>query len=190
MSYYSPSSEPDINALQLAVAMHRNEYAYRQLFLHFYKPALLFAGHILQSEDLAEEVYSDVMLKIWLMEDRLMQVASYKQYLYTALRNTAFNILKKQKKEPLVPLEEAGNDMSAAGTPEEGLLHGEFREKMQQAVASLPLQCQLVYRLIKEDGFNYKQTAQILDLSVNTVERHMTIALKKIVLALKPYLNV
>jgi RNA polymerase sigma-70 factor (ECF subfamily) len=46
-----------------------------------------------------------------------------------------------------------------------------------------------VYKLIKEDGFSYKQVAEILEISVNTVEGHMTTALKKITASLRNYLR-
>ncbi|BAV07813.1 sigma-70 family RNA polymerase sigma factor [Filimonas lacunae] len=190
MNYPLPSDESKVTVLQLATAVNRDEYAYRQLFLLFYKPALLFVSNILHSEELAEEIYSDVLLKIWQMESRLQQVSNYKQYLFTALRNASFNELKKQKKFQIIALEENATDHLPVTSPEETLLNGEFSSKIKSAIAALPLQCQLVYRLIKEEGFNYKQTADIMDLSVNTIERHMNNALKKIVVALKPYLSV
>lgn len=190
MSGNLSSRESGIITLQLAVAVNRSEYAYRQLFLLFYKPAVAFVVTILHSEELAEEVYSDVMLKIWQLDERLAGVENYRQYLFTSLRNTSFNQLKKQKKHAVVALDTDSADHVKVMSPEDALLNGEFREKVIIAVASLPLQCQLVFRLIKEEGFNYRQTAEILELSVNTVERHMNIALKKIVGALRPYLSV
>lgn len=182
--------ESNITTLQLAVAVSRSEYAYRQLFLLFYKPGVAFVVNILHSEELAEEVYSDVLLKIWQLDSRLARVENYRQYLYTSLRNASFNQLKKQKKHAVVLLDDDSADHVKVLSPEDKLLSGEFREKVVIAVAGLPLQCQLVFRLIKEEGFNYKQTAEILELSVNTVERHMNSALKKIVYALRPYLSV
>jgi RNA polymerase sigma factor (sigma-70 family) len=71
-----------------------------------------------------------------------------------------------------------------SGSPEEKMVSNEFKHKIDRAISNLPPQCQVVFRLIKEDGFNYKQTAEILRLSVNTIEGHMTNALKKLSIAL------
>jgi RNA polymerase sigma-70 factor (ECF subfamily) len=38
----------------------------------------------------------------------------------------------------------------------------------------------MIFTLVKEHGMSHKQTAQVLNISVSTVENQMTIALKKI----------
>ena len=144
---------------------------------------------IVRDEDAAEQIYSDVMLRLWFMEGELQHIINLRQYIYTAIRNTAFNYLKKLSRTDFTELESIELSASTGETPEKVLLEAEFQQIKERAVSSLPTQCQLVYRLIKESGFNYQQTADILEISKNTVERHMGIALKKIVSALKPYVS-
>ncbi len=48
------------------------------------------------------------------------------------------------------------------------------------AIQKLPPRCKIIYKLIREDGLRYKEVADILHLSVKTIDAQMTIATKKI----------
>jgi len=57
--------------------------------------------------------------------------------------------------------------------------------KMQQAVESLPPRCKMIFKLIREDGLKHKEVAEVLNISVNTVDVQMAIAIKKICTSLQ-----
>ncbi|NHA03398.1 sigma-70 family RNA polymerase sigma factor [Mucilaginibacter sp. HC2] len=181
--------QADIIKLQNAVAINRDEAAYRQLFINFHQPLIKFGFSIIQSEEAAEDLYSEVMIKIWLMEESLAKVENLKQYLYTLIRNAAFNELKVQKKVTFSSLDDLPDNYISTSSVEDSFLKDEFVDKINDAIKSLPPKCGLVYRLIREDGFNYKQTSEILGISVNTIEGHMTSAIKKISESLRKYLH-
>jgi len=173
--------------LQCDVALNRNQFAYKELFISFYQSLTSFAATMVSAEEVAEEIYSDTMLKIWLMEEKLNEVEDLKQYLFKMIKNAALSHLKKTAKGTFTDLDSIDLVAFSCRSPEDMLLKTELQNQISAAVLSLPPQCQLVYRLIREDEFNYRQTAELLDLSVNTVERHMNNAVKKIVGYLKPY---
>ena len=56
----------------------------------------------------------------------------------------------------------------------------EMNRRIQDAIQSLPPRCRLVFKLIKEDGLSYRETAELLELSLKTIENQMTIAFRKI----------
>jgi RNA polymerase sigma-70 factor (ECF subfamily) len=68
--------------------------------------------------------------------------------------------------------------------PHNLLITAEMMHTMQQAIQSLPPRCQIIFKLIREDGLSYKDTAEILNISVNTIDAQMAIAVKKICMAL------
>jgi RNA polymerase sigma-70 factor (ECF subfamily) len=51
------------------------------------------------------------------------------------------------------------------------------------------MKCQLVFRLIKEEGLSYKEVSKVLEISQNTIETHMRIALRKIRMDLQQFLK-
>ena len=78
--------------------------------------------------------------------------------------------------------------ISPAGIPDQQLITMELAEIIEKTVQSLPRKCQIVYRLIKEEGLSYREAGNILHLSQNTLETHMATALKKLRSVLDIYL--
>lgn len=183
-------NNPDIKELQARIALTRDARAYEALYKHYYKPLILFSETITRSKEGAEEVYSDVLLKLWNMGEALNEIANLKVYLYQSVRNASLNYIAKYQKVRIVDIEQASsNEVPGASTPLQTMLYAELNQKVALIVRSLPPKAQQVYRLVKEEHFRYKEVADILAISVSTVEGHMTTALKKIALSLHPYLN-
>lgn len=64
------------------------------------------------------------------------------------------------------------------------MITAEMVTKIHKAIQSLPPKCKMIFKLIKEEGLKYKEVAALLNLSVKTVENQMTLALKKISVAI------
>lgn len=179
----------DIVQLQRNVAIDRNVSSYSQLFCYFHKPLLRFAESIVKSKEAAEEIYSDVMLKIWDLGAALNNINNLRGYLFISVKNSALNYLARYYKVRTVNIDSVQLELTGGENPEESLIRSEFNRNLSLAVKTLPSKAQLVYKLIKEDGFSYRQVAEILGISVNTIEGHMTNALKKINNSLRAYLR-
>lgn len=184
-------SEPvvDIKELQGAVALHRDMKAYQQLYKHFYQPLILFATAMVTSKEVAEELYSDLLLKLWTMDERLATIDNLKVYLYRSIKNASLNYLEQQNRRPVVSLEVQPVEKPQAAFMGDEVLKKEFQVRLQKAIAALPPKGRMVYLLIKEEGMSYKQVAEILSISPNTVEGHMTTALRRITASLRAYFN-
>ena len=52
--------------------------------------------------------------------------------------------------------------------------------EINSAINSLPNKCKIAFKLIKENNLKYKEVAEILDISVKTLEVHLTTAIKRI----------
>jgi RNA polymerase sigma-70 factor (ECF subfamily) len=71
-----------------------------------------------------------------------------------------------------------------AADPYDLMITSEMMTSMQQAIEELPPRCKMIFKLIREDGLRYKEVADILNISVNTIDVQMAIAVKKICTAL------
>ena len=60
------------------------------------------------------------------------------------------------------------------------MITAEMVNKIHEAVQSLPARCKLIFKLVKEEELKYREVAELLNLSIKTVENQMTLALKKI----------
>jgi RNA polymerase sigma-70 factor (family 1) len=173
--------EANIQLLAERVASLGDEQAYKALFRLFYKPLSQFAYSIIKSWESAEEIASDVFMNVWKHRERLLQVDNLKVYLYVSAKNIALNYLTKAARTPHFSLDELAVDFSVSyATPEQIFISGEMVRRIEAAVNALPPKRKMIFKLIREDGLKYKEVAQILDISVNTIDVHMAQALKKI----------
>lgn len=170
----------NIPELQRRISLYDDEPAYKELFFTFYKTLVRFALTFVEDKESAEEIVSDVMMKVWENRKNLHAINNLRVYLYVSTRNTSLNHLSKRKLA-VVPLENMTVDFpTSALNPEQMMITAEMIRRINHAVNSLPPRCKLVFRLVKEDRLPYKEVAQILDISVKTIDNHLAIALKKI----------
>jgi RNA polymerase sigma factor (sigma-70 family) len=64
--------------------------------------------------------------------------------------------------------------------PEQLLITAEMLGFIYKAIDQLPPKCKMVFKLAKEDGLKYREVAEVLNISVKTVENQLAIALQKI----------
>jgi RNA polymerase sigma-19 factor, ECF subfamily len=171
----------NIRLLQQAIACFDDTQAYKQLFLFFYPSLVPFAVSIVKSKQLAEEIVSDVFITIWQKRQQLDKVDNLKFYLFTAVKNRCITHLNGSKNKNAINIEEVSVEFrSLFHDPEQKMISAETINKIRAAIQDLPPKCQLIFRLVKEEGLKYKEVAELLQLSIKTVENQMSIAFKKI----------
>ena len=170
-----------IKYLQDRIAQNDDAFAYKELFVSFYNPLLRFAITMVKSKEQAEEVVSDVFINIWEKRKRIGSITNLKVYLFIAVKNTALNYLSRQNKNLTDSIDEAGIELkSIYFDPEQLMVTAEMVNRIRDAIEQLPPKCKLIFKLIKEDELKYREVAEILGVSVKTVESQISIALKKI----------
>lgn len=123
---------------------------------------------------------ADVFIRIWQQRQKLTGIGNLKVYLYAAVKNQCLNYLKKRRpaEDPLDTAEI--NLMKFNMDPEQLMITAEMMRGIEQAVEGLPPRCKLIFQLIREQGFRNKDVAEILGISINTVDVQLAIAIKKI----------
>lgn len=163
------------------ISSHSSQAAYKELFLMMHGRLNTFAVSILRSKYDAEEVVSDVFVKLWERRDRLHEIEAPVFYLFTAVKNTCINKLTQNKKEKHVSSEYWQVQLdSVFFDPERLMMTAEMIRQINQAINTLPPKCKLVFKLVKEEGLKYREAAELLQISVKTVEAQMAIALRRI----------
>src|SRR5580704_7696317 len=89
-----------IKDLQYRIVRMDDQQAYKELYASLYAFLFDFTRTIVPSRETAEEIVSDVFIRLWERRHELGKVENLKVYLYVAARNTAFNYLAKQKRNP------------------------------------------------------------------------------------------
>ena len=184
-------SSQELQYHQSKVAYYRDEQSYKHLFLYFHPILFRFSFNILHNKSVSEEIVSDMMLKVWEMGNKLSQIQHLKIFLITSVKNACFTYLSSKKH--LQSLNESIDNediiSSNGDNPEQLFIYSEVTQRVNSVIASLPMKCQMVFRLIKEEGLSYKEVSKVLEISQNTIETHMRIALRKIRMELQHFLK-
>ena len=172
---------PQLVKLLNRIAIYDDALAYKELFILYHAKLISFSLTITRSKELAEEVVSDVFLKIWQNREGLTRIENFHLYIYIITKNLSINSLLKQRRERTFSLDETVVDIQSIYLdPEQLMMTREMLKKLQTAIGELPPKCQLIFKLVKEDGLRHKEVAELLNLSTKTIENQMTIALRKI----------
>jgi len=165
------------------IAVFGDQDAYKKLFQAFYKDLNRFAYSFTKSNETAEEIVLDVFANLWKNRLRLLEIQNLKVYLYVAVKNLSIKHANRNRRTDLISLDELSVDIPSTGAyanPEEIYISTEIAAAIYAAIKRLPPRCKIIYKLVREDGLRYKEVANILQLSVKTIDAQMTIATKKI----------
>lgn len=174
-------NETHIQKLLDRISVEGDEKAFRQLFELYVDGLSRFSISIVKNKELAEEAVSDVFFNVWVHRSKLSQIENFKAYLFASVRNTALNYLDKEKRIKVIQLEELSVPLMIDDIcPESELISKELKEAIGRAIDHLPERCKIIFVLAKIEQLKYKEIAQILDISVKTIDNQLTIAIKKI----------
>jgi RNA polymerase sigma-70 factor (family 1) len=169
------SSHTDDQLLKLL--HHSDEFAFAEIYNRYWKPLYISAHNILQAKEGAQDAVQEVFTSLW-KRRKIVQIQSLQSYLYQAIR---FQVLKA------IRAEKTDNDffsrlarISKDILTEDPLLFKELEALYLQLIRSLPADEQEIFSLHRDAGLTYKQIAEEKNISVKTVEKKMSHALKEI----------
>jgi len=174
-----------IDELSKRIALYEDIKAYEKLYQLMFEPLRRFSLSIVKSEESAEEIVSDVFIKLWQIRGKLPEIGNLKVYLFTIAKNFSINYIHQNYKNVPCSLEEMHIEPQITmANPEELCISAETIKKLYQIIRELPPQCRLIFQLVKENGLKYKEVAEILGISSLTVRNQLAIAIRKIAAAL------
>lgn len=170
-----------IQPLLYDISRNNNEGAYKKLFVLLFPPVKRFVKCLVKSVPAAEEIAADVMITLWRNRMELAEVRNIMVYSFVIAKNLSFNFLKRESGRKTVSLDELDVNLEIDNiTPEQILISEELKSKLNQSIDTLPPRCKIIFKLIRQDGLSYKEVAEILDVSVKTVDAQLVIAVKKL----------
>jgi RNA polymerase sigma-70 factor (ECF subfamily) len=169
---------PQITEWQARISQQGDVHAFRNLVEYFSTPLHAYAYTLVQRKELAEEIVSDIFVKIWRRHQELDQISNIQGYLFRAVKHQAISYLRtEQNRFSAIPLAEQPEN---ADSPEAGLLFDELQTVMDQAIEGLPTTCRRSFQLVREEGLSYREAASQLNISENTLKTHLRRAIKKL----------
>jgi RNA polymerase sigma-70 factor (ECF subfamily) len=142
-----------------------------EAFTLYFKELMHFVNGYVRDRDAARDIVHDAFLSLWNNRERLDAATPLRAYLITLARNNAFNYLKHLRVLD-ARREEVGALWADAG--EEMARHEQRLARLDEKLRELPAkQREIIVKCFLE-GMTYKQVADELSITVNTVKTHLT----------------
>jgi RNA polymerase sigma-70 factor (family 1) len=170
----------ELNDLQILEKLKEGDpLAYNQLFDKYYMPLCVYSLKYCDSFQLAEDIVQDLFVKLWDEKIYMKFDNPMSPYLFKAVKNNTLQGIKKQSKYQFDAIEKVVNNLMEEDQLDFADLEEE-KNKLYEQVEALPEKSKEVFKAIVLENMKYKEVAERLDISVNTVKTHYARALKQL----------
>jgi RNA polymerase sigma-70 factor (ECF subfamily) len=166
-----------------------DKHAFESVFKTYYKILCSYANQIIADSDNSEEIVQEMFFQLWQKKEFLFIETSLKSYLFRAVHNSCLNYIKHNK----IKLAYSSSYLHQNETSGSQYLldeSEELRVLIGKAVEKLPPERKKVFMMIRYEERKYQEVADILGISVKTVENQMGKAMQFLREALKGYIPV
>ena len=154
---------------------------FEKLFFEHYEMLCKKAAQIIGDADTARDIVQDVYMRLWRRRNNLTITTSFGAYLYKSCINQSLNYLKSNNRQTRRDVhfqqhrqEQEENTLET----EERIFLQELAIKIDAAINRMPPMCREVFLLSRYEEMSYQQIAQLLKISISTVEKHIVKALR------------
>lgn len=180
----------DVNHLLWSISVNDDEAAYRSLFERYFAALCLFAKRYIEDRAVREDIVQDVFFNIWEKRKSISPHISARNYLMTCVKNLSLNYLRKQGYIQDYQNKIIDNPPIYSNGEEELFLLNELEALLEQTLAKLPPEYRMAFEMSRMEQKSMDEIAEIMGVSVRTVERYRNKALDILKKELKDYLPI
>lgn len=154
-----------------------DSFAFEVLFYKYRNKVKGFAVKMVPAQVDPEEIVQEVFVKLWLKKEALNPDKEFQSYLFSMAKNLILDHLKSAVNRKLYFVgEHFQQDLLFEEGPENQIREG-VEEKLQHLINEIPERRREIFRLSRFEGLSYKQIAERLNISENTVDSQIRNAL-------------
>ena len=151
--------------------------AFTEIYNRYWKPLYLSTNNVLQVKDAAQDTVQEVFISLWKRRN-IVHIDSLQSYLHQTVHFQVFKAIRAEKTD--LNFVNRLTLITQDILTEDPLLFKELETLYQQVIRTLPADEQEIFTLHRDAGLTYKQIAAEKNISVKTVEKKMSHALKGI----------
>ncbi|MEX0994395.1 MAG: sigma-70 family RNA polymerase sigma factor [Balneolaceae bacterium] len=160
-----------------------NQIAFKKFFDKYFDSLYSFLTSQHVSPDVADDLIQTAFVYIWENRKQIKPDLSLKAYLFRIAYSRMINHFNSEKRLSGIEI----NSQVEQKNPSDHLEYLDLKSSLDQAIGKLPDKRKMVFTSCFIHELTYRETAEMLDLSIKTVETHMALALRDIRKSLKQF---
>lgn len=161
----------DIKLLQLS--SKNNQQAFEEIFNRYWKRLYSYAYKIYKNDHVCEDIVQEVFISLWRKNETAI-ILNLEGYLFKSVKYKIANHIRDLK----FTTKQLDYIESIPAEIFEHLEYEELEKEVLRSIEKLPLKCREVFKLSRIEQKSNSEIAQKLNLSIRTVETHISNALK------------
>lgn len=156
-----------------------------EYILSFYEKAIYnYCLRILKNSPNAKDATQETFIKVYTHRKTIDPEKNIKTWIFTIATHTVYDFLRAKKRKKEISLDEENETISGlkAYYPKEGLV-----SDVDKALKQINPEYKQALLLFYQQGFEYKEIAEILEMPLNTVKTHISRGKEQLKEILKEY---
>jgi RNA polymerase sigma-70 factor (family 1) len=161
----------------LSLYKHDERAALQKLFDIYYEPLLLYCYRLIRDSESAEDIVQDCFVHIWRSRRLENFEGELDRFMFQAIKFRAINYVRDQYRRDRLAdnISEENDELPTYFQEEEA---GKEIELLHYTISCLPDECRKIFLMACLDDMKYREIAETLNISINTVKTQMKIALR------------
>jgi RNA polymerase sigma-70 factor (ECF subfamily) len=161
--------------------------AFDEIYYRHAATLLTTATRKLGSQEKAKEIVQEVFVKLFLSRQDVQHFDNIGGYLSTILKRKIINQLRDELIHQRHHIIYQNNQREVDDLASSYTEYKELDTKIHMALTTLPPQCKQAFILSRYENLSYREIAEKMEISIKTVEMHISNALKILRTELKDY---
>ncbi len=183
-----------VNLMQYGNIKHEDDF--ERLYLFYFPKLVRFSRKYVLAEEEAENIVQDVFIILWEQKEQLSHIQHIPSYIFQLTKNKCIDFLRHQiliaeKKQQLqeIHIREFEYRLRSMRQLDNNLFdEKELETLVHEAIQSLPERCRKIFMLSRFEGLSHQEIAIKCNISQNTVNNQITLAMRKLKELLKDHL--
>lgn len=163
------------------------EEAFCELYTLYKERLIYFALKFIKSKEYAEDLYQEAFTAVWQNRKFINPDSPFAPYIYTIIKNRILNLIAEINKDRHLKDSIVSKVLDYDNDTEDTLIYKDLNNLLDKALQELTPQQRRVFDMSRLNMMSHKEIASELNISVYTVQQHISSSLKTIKNYLRKY---
>ena len=166
----------------IGLSIDERENRFKEFYIRYFLKIKKFINVYLNDESMSENIAQDIFIKIYSERYRLMTDESLLPYLYVAAKNRCMNELRRRKTMLQYSADAEYKFRTDLSIGDLGAQHDlkVIKDVFWKTLNTMPEATKEAFLLHREGGMKYQEIADMMGVSIKTIEYRISFALKRL----------